>query len=54
MFTVNLYKIGALLAGAVVCTIIDTALGVEYPDPWWKQLAHKVVYMGWGAIIIAL
>jgi len=57
MVEVNLYKFGAvlvtMLVGAVIVTLIDTGMDIKWESyPWWKQLAHKVVYIAFGGIIM--
>ena len=44
-----------VLVGAVVGSLIDEALGIQFKDDVElpRQVVHKTFYMVWGAIIVA-
>lgn len=54
MIEVNLYKVAAIVLGAVVVTFIEMGLGIELKHPVWKQIAYNATYMVWGGIIVML
>ena len=42
-----------LMIGGLVTAIIDSVLGVSFGEvSFFFQVAHKVTYMGWGAIVV--
>jgi hypothetical protein len=48
----SMFELSILVAGALVCTIIDHAIGIKFNEvSLTSQLVHKTTYMVWGAMI---
>ena len=48
-------KLIVLVVGAVLVTVLDVVMGMRVPThPFWKNVAHKLVYMIFGAAVWAL
>lgn len=44
-----------IVLGATLTDFVDSAIGIKFiAVPFWVRIAHKVIYLLWGAIIASV